>query len=238
MKKKTKNILVILIILLILLCPVKFKKDNEYIEYKTLLYKITKYSKLETNQNNISIKLFNIEIYNTLKKTKENEFMQENKNLSLNEINKISQIYSEMINYLLKKDSRLQKNIKFIYIDFTNFRRPLINEEKNMLKKGIKNKPIEEKIKLKILNNLKEKNKDIEIKQNTLKELKEEGLADSENGIKDGIIIYIPELPKIINNNNFEIRLIKYRDLSGAYSIKYKIDYENNKWKVLSEAIS
>lgn len=174
------------------------------------------------------------------------------------EISKLGQMYIEVIDYIMKQDGELQSNTKFMAIDFTNFRRPLTEEEsieaKKEMQSGIrdfvsaeaeeewkrmmKSKPIDEKVKQEILNYCKN-TYSLEIKEATLEELKKQGLV-TENGIEEGVIIYIERLPEKIEENNAKICLTKYRGPLGAYFIEYQMKYTNNTWqlKSLSEAIS
>lgn len=168
---------------------------------------------------------------------------------------KLSRMYTDMIEYLMEQDVGLQSNIKFIAIDFSNFRRPLTENEKaekyNMpnfntkeeqqeWERKIKSKPIGEETRREIVNYLKEKYPNIEIKQNTFQELKQQGLLTKDGVIEDGILIHVSSLPELIEENKAKINLTKYRGPLGAYFIEFEMKYENNKWelKSISEAIS
>lgn len=170
-------------------------------------------------------------------------------------ISKLSQMYIDMIEYLMKQDTGLQADIKFIAIDFSNFRRPLTEnekaekynmpnfstkEDKEKWERQIKSKPIEEETKQEIVEYLEEKYPNLEIKQNTVKELQVQGLVTKDNVIEDGIAICVSALPNIIEENKAQINLTKYRGPLGAYFVEYEMKYKNNKWelKSLSEAIS
>lgn len=172
-----------------------------------------------------------------------------------NKTSKLAQMYMDMIEDIMEKDQGLQENIKFIAVDFSNFRRPLTEieksekynmpdfdrkEEKEEWEKAIKSKPIEDKTKLEIVEYLKEKYPNIEIKQSTLEELVEQGVAIKEQGIKDGILIYVSRIPEIIEENKAKLELTKYRGPLGAYFIEYETKYKDNEWqlKTISEAIS
>lgn len=160
-----------------------------------------------------------------------------------------------MIEYIMGKDQGLQGNIKFLAIDFSNFRRPLTEteksekynmpnfntkEEQEKWERMIKSKPIENKTKQEIVEYLKEKYPNVEIKQNTLEELIKQGLATKDQGIENGILIYITSLPEIIEENKVKLELTKYRGSLGAYFIEYEMKYKDNEWKLnaISEAIS
>lgn len=177
------------------------------------------------------------------------------------EISKLAKMYIAMIEDIMAKDQGLQGGIKFIAIDFTNFRRPLNEDEQENAKKEIarmqliefatkedeekwerkiKSKPIEEETKQEIVKYLEEKYPDIEIKQNTIDELKEQELVTKDGVIEDGLIICLSSLPKIIEENKAQINLTKYRGPLGAYFIEFEMKYKNDEWelKSISEAIS
>lgn len=172
-----------------------------------------------------------------------------------NETSKLAQMYINMIEDIMEKDQSLQENIKFLAVDFSNFRRPLTEkekaekynmpnfntiEEKEEWEKAIKSKPIEDKTNREIVEYLKEKYQNIEIKQSTFEELIQQGLATKYQGIKDGILIHVSRIPEIIEENGAKIELTKYRGPLGAYFIKYEMEYKDNKWqlKIISESIS
>ena len=93
MKKK----IVIIIIALILLFPIPFRlKDGGSIEFRALLYTVTKYHKLSTNLNEmyingIGIKILGIEIFNNTKNCDTNKISSSGKVIISND--KIENIY-------------------------------------------------------------------------------------------------------------------------------------------------
>lgn len=164
-------------------------------------------------------------------------------------------MYINMIEYIMGKDQGLQGNIKFLAMDFSNFRRPLTEieksekynmpnfntkEEQEKWERMIKSKPIEDKTKQEIVEYLKEKYSNIEIKQNTLEELIKQGLATKDQGIENGILIYVSSFPEIMEENKTKLELTKYRGPLAAYFIEYEMKYKDNEWqlKTISEAIS
>lgn len=258
MKKKNILIIAIIVLLIILLFPIPMKlKDGGTVEYKALLYSVTKYHKLAPENSEkeyidgIGIKILGKEIYNNIDKdvVKSNNIEEQNKT------SKLAQMYIDMIEYIMGKDQGLHGNIKFLAIDFSNFRRPLTEtekaekynmpnfntkEEQEKWERMIKSKPIEDKTKQEIVEYLKEKYSNIEIKQNTLEELIEQGLATKDQGIENGILIYVSSFPEIMEENKAKLELTKYRGPLAAYFIEYEMQYKNNEWqlKSISEAIS
>lgn len=185
----------------------------------------------------------------------QNDVVKPNNTEEQNKASKLAQMYIDMIEYIMGKDQGLQGNIKFLAVDFSNFRRSLTEiekaekynmpnfstkEEQEKWERMIKSKPIEDKTKQEIVEYLKEKYQNIEIKQSTLGELVEQGLATKEQGIEDGILIYVSSLPEIMEENKAKLELTKYRGPLGAYFIEYEMKYKNNEWqlKSISEAIS
>lgn len=177
------------------------------------------------------------------------------------EVSKLSQMYIVMIEDIMAFDQALQSDVKFIAIDFSNFRRPLTEIEKENSReemwrvdlidfstkeaeehwiRKLKSKPIEDATKQEIVKYLKEKYPSIEIKQNTYEELVQQGLATKNEGIEDGVIIHVSVLPETIEENKAKIELTKYRGPLGANFNEYEIKYKNNEWqlKSLSKAVS
>lgn len=185
----------------------------------------------------------------------QNDVVKPNNIEKQDETSKLAQMYIDMIEYIMEKDQGLQGNIKFLAIDFSNFRRPLTEtekaekynmpnfntkEEQEKWERMIKSKPIEDKTKEEIVEYLKEKYPNVEIKQNTLEELIKQGLATKDQGIENGILIYVSSFPEIMEENKAKLELTKYRGPLGAYFIEYEMKYKNNEWqlKSISEAIS
>lgn len=174
------------------------------------------------------------------------------------EYSKLAEMYIAMIEDILAKDQALQENIKFIDIDFTNFRSPLTEEElvdvreksyflpnfkteeeKTNWHNLIESKPLTEDVKQEIMDYLKEKFHGKEIKQNTYEELKQQKLADDKKGIKDGFVLYIEKAPKI-KENSAKVELVKYRGPLAANLNLYSMEYKDNNWnlKLVRETIS
>ena len=185
----------------------------------------------------------------------QNDVVRPNNIEEQNKTSKLAKMYIDMIEVIMERDQGLQGNIKFLAIDFSNFRRPLTEvekaekynmpnfntkEEKEKWEKMIKSKPIEDKTKQEIVEYLKEKYQNIEIKQNTLEELIEQGLATKDRGIENGILIYVSTIPEIVEENEAKLELTKYRGPLGAYFIEYEMKYKDKEWqlKTISEAIS
>lgn len=185
----------------------------------------------------------------------QNDVVKPNNIEKQDETSKLAQMYIDMIEYIMKKDQGLQGNIKFLAIDFSNFRRPLTEteksekynmpnfntkEEQEKWERMIKSKPIENKTKQEIVEYLKEKYPNIEIKQNTLEELIKQGLATKDQGIENGILIYVSSFPEIMEENKAKLELTKYRGPLAAYFIEYEMKYKDSEWqlKSISEAIS
>lgn len=190
-----------------------------------------------------------------ISKVQNDDVVKSNNIEKQDETSKLAQMYINMIEDIMKKDQGLQGNIKFLAIDFSNFRRPLTEieksekynmpdfntkEEQEKWERMIKSKPIEDKTKQEIVEYLKEKYQNVEIKQNTLEELVEQGLATKDQGIEDGILIYVSTIPEIVEKNKAKLELTKYRGPLGAYFIEYEMKYKDNEWqlKAISEAIS
>lgn len=257
MKKKIIIGIVIAIILLLLIPIPKYFNDGGSIEFKAILYTITKYHKINENSetgyiDGIGIKILGKEMYNNVKSDissiKETDEKQ-------NKISKLSQMYITMIEDIMAFDQELESNVKFIAIDFSNFRRPLTEkekaekynmpnfntkEEKEEWERQIKSKPIEEETKQEMVEYLKAKYSSVEIKQITYEELVQQELATKDEGIKEGVIIYVSALPEIIEENKAKIELTKYRGPLGANFNEYEMKYKNNEWqlKIISQAIS
>lgn len=185
----------------------------------------------------------------------QNDVVKPNNIKKQDETSKLAQMYIDMIEHIMGKDQGLQGNIKFLAIDFSNFRKPLTEtekaekynmpnfntkEEQEKWERMIKSKPIEDKTKEEIVEYLKGKYPNIEIKQNTLEELIKQGLAIKNQGIENGILIYVSSFPEIMEENKAKLELTKYRGPLGAYFIEYEMKYKNNEWqlKSISEAIS
>lgn len=185
----------------------------------------------------------------------QNDVVKSNNIEKQDETSKLAQMYIDMIEYIMKKDQGLQGNIKFLAIDFSNFRRPLTEieksekynmpnfntkEEQEKWERMIKSKPIEDKTKQEIVEYLKGKYPNIEIKQNTLEELIKQGLATKDQGIENGILIYVSSFPEVMEENKAKLELTKYRGPLAAYFIEYEMKYKDNEWKLkaISEAIS
>lgn len=185
----------------------------------------------------------------------QNEVIKLNDTKEQNQVSKLSKMYMTMIEDSMASDQALQSDIEFIAIDFSNFRRPLTEleksekynlpnfntkEEKEEWERKIKSKPIDDETKQEIVEYLKEKYPEVEVKQNTYKELEEQGFATKDRGIKDGIILYVPKLPEIIEEDEAKIKLTKYRSPRGANFNEYEMKYTDKEWqlKIVSSAIS
>ncbi len=108
MKKKTILIIGVIVLLLILFCPIKINRlrDGGSIEYKTLLYDITKYHKLGVEGNyieGIKIKILGKEVFSNIKKQEEDS----------KEIND-KEVGNKIIDYKEENNTNIQKKESFV----------------------------------------------------------------------------------------------------------------------------
>ena len=60
----------------------------------------------------------------------QNDVVRPNNIEEQNKTSKLAKMYIDMIEVIMERDQGLQENIKFLAIDFSNFRRPLTEKEK------------------------------------------------------------------------------------------------------------
>lgn len=103
--KKRIVFLVIILVILILLFPIPFYlKDGGSVEYKALLYTVTKYHKLSETENEytkgISIKILGMEVYNNIDDN-ENDNKDDEKNPTIEKNSFVGTILEETTTYMI-----------------------------------------------------------------------------------------------------------------------------------------
>lgn len=149
-------------------------------------------------------------------------------------VSKFVKLYIKIFDDIIERDSGLNGDMDFISIDFNSIIGSEIDTEQKEIREILF---LTEEEKDYLIEYMKKYNDNI--KTNTYTELKEEGRFNEEIGLLDGILIYANEVKKI-DDNKYEISLVKYRGVLGAIFPTYELTYENDEWnlKVIREAVS
>lgn len=156
--------------------------------------------------------------------------------ISVEEVeNKAVNMYKKILEDLIKQDSALNENAKFIAIDFEKFStnyKDRYEEDKNYRRNLSPNE------KQAIIDFCKQYNENV-IEAN-FEKLKEQGYFNEETKSLDGILISVEQI-ETIKEDKAVIRISKYRSALGAIMPKYELNLINDYYwdlKVLDTIIS
>lgn len=155
--------------------------------------------------------------------------------ISIEEIeNKTINMYEKILEDLIKQDSALNTDAKFIAIDFENFK--AYHKDRNTKEDQMRSLSPNEKQTL--LDYCRKYNENV-IESN-FKELKEQGYFNEETMSLDGILISIDNIEKM-KEDKVILRASKYRSALGAVMPKYEFNLVNEyywNFKIIDIAIS
>lgn len=155
--------------------------------------------------------------------------------ISIEEVeNKTINMYKTILEDLIKQDSALNTDAKFIAIDFENF----IGHHKDRYSNEDQRRKLSEKEKQAILEFCKKYNENV-IEAN-FEELKSQGHFNEETMSLDGILITVDNV-ETIKENKVILRISKYRSALGAVMPKYEVNLINDYYwnlKVIDTMIS
>lgn len=143
----------------------------------------------------------------------------------------IEKMYKTIIDEIMSQDDGLNQDAKYISLDVDSFVSSIkINDDPNNL-------PLSEEQKETLINYCKKYN--LNVKGNSMEQLKEQGLFNEELMGIEGILIYASKVEEISQNHAI-ISMTKYRGGNGAIFPKYELNYKDGQWeiKTLEMAIS
>lgn len=236
MSRKVLRILLVIVILLILgigifnITKIKSKEKEIVLEFSGIVDEVTATSitvipsEVEdiTLSEKIVINVSELEFHKgdnvtvTYKEDKESSSNIKVLDVVKNEYSKIIKLYLTAIDNLMNEDKGLNENIEYLAIDtksFVNFlNQKLLDEEED-----------------KILHYCSKYSEDI--RENSLEELKEEGLFDNETMSLKGMVIYVQKVDKI-SENEVKFTIVKYVGGTGALFADYTLKYIGEEWKI------
>lgn len=155
--------------------------------------------------------------------------------ISIEEIeNKTVNMYKKILEDLIKQDSALNTDAKFIAIDFENF---LAYHKDGYSKEG-QLRSLSQNEKQALLDFCKQYNENVI--EASFEELKEQGHFNEETMSLEGILITVSKTETIKENNTI-LRMSKYRSALGAIMPKYELDLINDYYwnlKIIDTMIS
>lgn len=155
--------------------------------------------------------------------------------ISIEEVeNKTINMYKKILEDLIKQDSALNENAKFIAIDFENF----LTYHKDRYAKEDQLRSLSPNEKQALLDFCKQYNENVI--EASFEELKEQGHFNEETMSLDGILITVNKT-EIIKEDKAILRMSKYRSALGAIMPKYELNLENEYYwnlKVIDTIIS
>lgn len=155
--------------------------------------------------------------------------------ISVEEVeNKTVNMYKKILEDLIKQDSALNANAKFIAIDFENF----LAHHKDRYAKEDQYRSLSLNEKQLLLDFCKQYNENV-IESN-FEKLKEQGYFNEETMSLDGILIAVDKT-ETIKENKAILRISKYRSALGAIMPKYELNLINDYYwnlKVIDTMIS
>lgn len=155
--------------------------------------------------------------------------------ISIEEIeNKTINMYKKILEDLIKEDSVLNENARFIAIDFENF----LTHHKDRYSKEDQLRSLSQSEKQALLDFCKQYNENVI--EASFEELKDQGYFNEETRSLDGILITVDNT-ETIKGNKAILRMSKYRSALGAIMPKYEVDLINDYYwnlKVIDTMIS
>lgn len=155
--------------------------------------------------------------------------------ISIEEVeNKTINMYKKLLEDLMKQDSALNTNAKFIAIDFDNF----ITYHKDRYSNENQRRGLSQNEKQGILDFCKQYNENVI--EASFEELKEQGHFNEETMSLDGILIAVDNI-ETMKENKAILRISKYRSALGAVMPKYEVNLVNDYYwniKVIDTMIS
>ena len=122
------------------------------------------------------------------------------------------EVYRAALEAIMEEDEALSSGMEFIAIDMSNFIE-VTDHDKEEIKHYFKNKY------------------NIEVKDATFEELKQQGHFDEEIMMLDGVLLRIENVDFKLNNQ-IVIEGSKYRSGLGAAGLKITVHYKDGKWQV------
>ncbi|MBO5179004.1 MAG: hypothetical protein J6B87_01470 [Clostridia bacterium] len=149
-------------------------------------------------------------------------------------ITKYIQMYLNLLDDIMEKDSALNNDAEFISVDVESLDKEYMDPEIKGTTRVFDIGKEDEQI---ILGYMKKYHDNI--KSDNFEELKAQGEFDEKNLVLDGILIYVSNI-EIVSEDNFLISMVKYRSGLGAIFPEYSVKYINGSWEidVVSMAIS
>lgn len=155
--------------------------------------------------------------------------------ISIEEIeNKTVNMYKKILEDLIKQDSALNTDAKFIAIDFENF----LAYHKDGYSKEDQLRSLSQNEKQALLDFCKQYNENVI--EASFEQLKEQGHFNEETMSLEGILITVNKT-ETIKENNAILRMSKYRSALGAIMPKYELDLINDYYwnlKIIDTMIS
>lgn len=149
-------------------------------------------------------------------------------------ITKYTQMYLNLLDDIMEKDSALNNDAEFISVDVGSLDKEYMDPE---IKGTTRVFDISEEDEQIILDYMKKYHDNI--KSNNFDELKAQGEFDEKYLVLDGVLIYVSNI-EIVSEDNFLISMVKYRSGLGAIFPEYSVKYVDGNWEidVVSMAIS
>lgn len=149
-------------------------------------------------------------------------------------ITKYTQMYLNLLDDIMEKDSALNNDAEFISVDVGSLDKEYMDPE---IKGTTRVFDISEEDEQIILDYMKKYHDNI--KSNNFDELKAQGEFDEKHLVLDGVLIYVSNI-EIVSEDNFLISMVKYRSGLGAIFPEYSVKYVDGNWEidVVSMAIS
>lgn len=123
----------------------------------------------------------------------------------------LGEIYSVALDSIMEQDYSLNRNMKFIAIDMSDFE-GADGSDKEEIVKYFNDKY------------------NVEVMDATLEQLKEKGLYDSDAAVLDGVLLEV-EIINFRSNNQLPFKGSKYRSGKGAIGVEGKVHYRDNGWR-------
>ena len=173
----------------------------------------------------------NLPVINNTENVENNEEIKKEEE---KKITKYAQMYLNLLDDIMEKDSALNNDAEFISVDVGSLDKEYMDPE---IKGTTRVFDISEEDEQIILDYMKKYHDNI--KSNNFDELKAQGEFDEKYLVLDGVLIYVSNI-EIISEDNFLISMVKYRSGLGAIFPEYSVKYIDGAWEieVVSMAIS
>ena len=173
----------------------------------------------------------NLPVINNTENVENNEETEKEKE---KKITKYTQMYLNLLDDIMEKDSALNNDAEFISIDVESLDKEYLDPEIKGTTRVFDISKEDEQI---ILDYMKKYHENI--KSDNFEELKAQGEFDEKHLVLNGVLIYVSNI-EIVSEDNFLISMVKYRSGLGAIFPEYSVKYVDGNWEidVVSMAIS